>query len=345
VGKRITGGDFLYEIYLVTGATGFLGRAVMKELVGEGKKVVGLRMPQDKQRLLPGVEYEVGDITKLYTLSKFFERAEGKHSVLIHCAGMVAIGSDRRKQMWRINVEGTKHMVDLSLRYGIGRFVYISSVHAIKEERKGTAIKETRCFSADTVEGDYGKSKAEATAYALSAAEKGLDVVVAHPSGIIGPEDYSGGYMTETIRTFLQGRFPFAVEGGYDFVDVRDAAHGVLKCADCGRRGETYILSNEYITIKQMFEFLSEMTGKKKSYRAVPLKVLLPFAPFIEKMEQKMGLPLLVTPYSLYTLGSNGKFSHEKAETELQYTPRPVKDTLSDIIHWMDDSESVRKVP
>lgn len=67
-------------------------------------------MPQDKQMLLPEVECEIGDITKPYTLSKFFEWAEGKHSVLIHCAGMVAIGSNRRKQMWRINVEGTKYM-------------------------------------------------------------------------------------------------------------------------------------------------------------------------------------------------------------------------------------------
>ncbi len=332
----------MYEIYLVTGVTGFLGRAVMKALLREGKKVVGLRMPQDKRKLLPGAEYEVGDITKPYTLSKFFGRAEGKCSILIHSAGMVAIGSDGQEQLWRVNVEGTKHMIDLSFRYEIDRFVYISSVHAIREEPKGTVIKETHSFSADTVKGAYGKSKAEATTYVLKAAERGMDAVVVHPSGIIGPEDYSGGYMTETIRAFLKGRFPFSVEGGYDFVDVRDVAEAIIKCADCGKRGETYILSNEYITVKQIFEILSETKGKKKSYKAIPLKMLLPFAALIEKAEQKMGLPMLITPYSLYTLGSNGNFSHEKADSELQYAPRPVKSTLWDIARWMNESESGR---
>lgn len=82
------------EIYLLTGATGFLGSAVAKELIRQKKKVVGLRLPGDKAHLLPEVEYQLGDITKPYMLNKFFERAEGKQAVVIHCAGLVTIASE-----------------------------------------------------------------------------------------------------------------------------------------------------------------------------------------------------------------------------------------------------------
>ncbi len=331
------GGAVLDEVYLITGVTGFLGCTLAKALIARGKKVVGLRLPQDKEHLLSEVEYQIGDITKPYTLSGFFKQAEGKRAVLIHCAGIVTIASGDDKQVRKVNVDGTRHIVDLAMRYQIDRFIYVSSVHAIKEGTDGTVIKETTWFSADSVKGIYGKSKAEATAYVLGAARQGFHAMVVHPSGMIGPGDDSGGYMTETIRAFLKGRFPAAVEGGYDFVDVRDVAEGIIRCAEHGRQGETYILSNRYITVKEMFEILSILRGKPKKYRTVPLKMLTPFALLIEKVERKRGFPLLITPYSLYTLGSNGNFSHEKADRELGYSVRPIERTLADMTAWILD--------
>ena len=134
--------------------------------------------------------------------------------------------------------------------------------------------------------------------------------MIVHPSGMIGPEDYSCGYMTETIKAFLKGYFPCAVEGGYDFVDVRDVADGIVKCTERGKSGESYILSNEYITVKRMFEILGKVSGKRKVRGTIPLKLLHLIAPICEKGERMTGCPLLVTPYSVYTLGSNGNFSH-----------------------------------
>lgn len=120
-------------------------------------------------------------------------------------------------------------------KYGISRLVYVSSVHAIPEKEKGQVIRETNRFSASLVKGIYGKTKAEATAYVKRAAQKGLDAVIVHPSGIIGPGDDAKGYMTETIRLYLRGYFPTAIEGGYDFVDVRDVAEGIINCAELGK--------------------------------------------------------------------------------------------------------------
>lgn len=322
------------EIYLVTGATGFLGREVVKKLVGLQKNIVGLRLPGDKAHLLPGVEYQMGDITKPYTLKKFFEMADGKKAVLIHCAGLVTIASEEERA-WSVNVDGTRNIVDLCEKYNIHMLIYVSSVHAIEEMAKGQIICETKKFSASKVKGIYGKSKAEAASYVQKASERGLHTVIVHPSGLLGPEDYSGSYMTEMIKAFCKGYFPCAVEGGYDFVDVRDVADGIIRCIEDGKSGETYILSGEYITIKKMFDILANVSGKHRVRGAVPIKVVGWIAPFCEKIGKAVGNPMLITPYSVYTLGSNGNFSHKKAEDELGYLPRPIEETLADVALWL----------
>lgn len=323
------------EIYLITGATGFLGRMVAKQLAMQQKKVVGLRLPGDKAHLLPEVEYQIGDITKPYTLEKFIGQADGKEAVVIHCAGLVTVAAEN-SEVWKVNVDGTRNIVDMCEKHKIAKFLYVSSVHAIREAETGRVIKEETMFSASEVRGIYGKSKAEATAYVLKAAERGLNAMIVHPSGMIGPDDFPGGYMTEMVKAYLKGYFPCAIKGGYDFVDVRDVADGIVKCIENGRTGETYILSNEYITVQRMFEILSRITGKKKPHGAIPLKVARLFAPFFEKIERAAGSPLLVTPYSVYTLGSNGYFSHDKAEKELGYSVRPIEETLADVVMWIE---------
>lgn len=322
------------EIYLITGITGFLGRTVAKMLLEQGKKVVGLRLPGDKTNLLDGVDYQMGDITAIYTMEPFFRQAEGKKAILIHCAGLVTIASEEEK-IWKVNVDGTRNIVDLCEKHRISRLVYVSSVHAIPEKEKGQIICETDQFSASLVKGIYGKSKAEATAYVKKAADKGMDAVIVHPSGIIGPGDDTKGYMAETIRLFLKGYFPTAVEGGYDFVDVRDVADGIIRCAELGKKGETYILAGEYISVKRMFDILSRVAGKRKTYGSIPLEAVKWIAPFCEKVCHAMQLPLLVTPYSVYTLGSNGEFSHDKAARELGYVHRPIEETLADTVLWL----------
>lgn len=320
----------MIDIYLITGATGFLGREVAKQLVAEKKTVVGLRLPGDKAHLLAGVEYIVGDITKPDTLHKFFERAQGKTAVVVHCAGLVTVASEE-KRIWAVNVDGTRNIVDLCEKYHISKLLYVSSVHAIEERKSGQIIRETKQFSASKVKGIYGKSKAEATAYVLKASERGLYAMIVHPSGMIGPEEGSGGYMMETIKAFLKGYLPCAVEGGYDFVDVRDVAAGIIKCVGRGKKGETYILSNQYITIRKTFDILGKVSGNRRVYGTIPLSVVRRVSPLCEKIEKAMGIPLIVTPYSVYTIGSNGNFSHEKADRELGYVVRPIEKTLAEI--------------
>lgn len=172
--------------------------------------------------------------------------------------------STENDQVWKVNVDGTRNIVDLCEKHKIAKFLYVSSVHAIQEIEAGQMIKEETLFSASKVKGIYGKSKAEATAYVLKAAERGLSAMVVHPSGMISSEDFSGEYMTEMVKAYLKGYFPCAIEGGYDFVDVRDVADGILKCIENGKAGETYILSNEYITVRR---------GRKRRIGRFPINI------------------------------------------------------------------------
>lgn len=131
------------------------------------------------------------------------------------------------------------------------------------------------------------------------------------------------------------------MEGGYDFVDVRDVADGIVKCIEKGKTGETYILSNEYITIKRMFDILSKIAGKSRPHGTIPLNIVRLAAPLCEKTRKAIGGTLLVMPYSVYTLGSNGNFSHEKAENELGYAVRPIEETLADIVMWLQKGDYI----
>lgn len=132
----------------------------------------------DKAHLSEGIIYEMGDITKLYTLKEFFSHAEGKQMVVIHCTRLVSIASNK-EQLWKVNVDGTRNIVDLCKKYGTRELVYVSSVHAIPEAGEGMVIKEPERCLASLVVGDYGKSKTEAAFYVKKAAESGLDAVTA----------------------------------------------------------------------------------------------------------------------------------------------------------------------
>lgn len=329
------------DTYMITGITGHLGRTIAKLLLKENKEIIGLRLPGDNEHLLEQVEYITGDVTKRDSLRPFFNKTAGKTVVFIHSAAIISTAS-KNADILKVNVEGTKNVISMCKEYGIVKFIYISSVHAIPEKPSGEYTTEVKEFSPFRVEGMYGKTKAQATAYVLKEIRKGFPAVVLHPSGIIGPEDYKQGYMMELIRTYLKGRLLVAIQGGYDFVDVRDVAKGVVASITKGRTGETYILSNRYFTIRELMDKMAVITGRKKAAVCIPAGIIKSFAAFIERICGLFHLPVLLTPYAAYTLSSNGLFSHEKAANELGYETRPIEATLKAAIAWLEECKGVR---
>lgn len=326
----------MFDKYLVTGATGFLGRAVAEELVRRKAQVHALVLHDDPYTdLLPKeVRTVIGDVCDKSSLSDFFADADSRTCV-IHCAGIVSVASRPGPRLYQVNVGGTWKVLRQCMEHDVGKMVYVSSVHAIPEKPKGCIISEDCEFSPGLVDGDYAKSKAAATELVFDAAEHGLNVSIVFPSGIIGPGDLQGGSFTSMAKSFLSGKLPFAVRGGYDFVDVRDVARGILACSESGEPGKGYILSGCYVTIRRMLQLVGKAAKLKYRSICLPLGLARLAAPYYERRSLRERKPLFFTPYSVSVLASNGQFSHAAASECFAYQPRPIEETLGDMTAWL----------
>ena len=325
----------MYQTYLITGATGFLGRAVLQLLLAHSCRVLALVMDKDPlaYTIPENVTVFCGDLTDKDTLRSFFA-AGGDNFCVLHCAGIVSVASKPDEAIYRVNVQGTQNIIDLCCEFGAEKLVYVSSVHAIPEKPAPETITEPDRFAPDEILGDYGKSKSMATALVLEAAQSGLNASVVLPSGILGPGDLARGNMTRMLLAFCRGRLPLGVKGGYDFVDVRDVAVGVLACAERGKAGECYILSGHYTTIQDMFSLTASQLGRKAPKFCVSATLASCAAPVFEKIAQLRGERPFFTPYSIAVLRSNGHFSNAKAVGALGFHARPLRETLQSMILW-----------
>ena len=331
------------QLYLVTGAAGHLGYTIVSQLVSDGRQVRALVLPNDNlaSRLPPEVEVVCGNVLDKQSLDQFFTVPPDLEIYLIHSAGIVTTSLKYRQIVYDVNVQGTINILEAAMKYHVKKMVYVSSVHAIPELPKGQVISEVNYFDKDLVYGMYSKTKAEATHAVLDAAAKGLDVTVVHPSGICGPNSHAFNYATQLVIDCWKGLLPMGVEGGYDFVDVRDVASGTISSCHNGERGECYILANRYISVKEIFSTFQEITGKKLPRLMAPMwlaKASLPLCSMYYKIKKR--LPMF-SSYSLYTLNTNSYFSSEKARLKLGYITRPFTETLADTIEWLKKEKSI----
>lgn len=332
----------MYNKYLVTGASGFLGRAVLKELKDKGAEIRALVLENDPlaNELPHWVSVVYGDVCDGASLDRFFSRAD-ENTCVIHCAGIVSVASHPGDRIYRVNVGGTNNILRHCEKSGIGKLVYVSSVHAIPEKPKGMEITEDAVFSPDLVNGDYAKSKAIATSLVFEAAGRGLNASIVFPSGIIGPGDVGKGSITNMLLSFLAGKLPLAVRGGYDFVDVRDVAAGIVSCTEHGQPGYGYILSGQYASIRDILSAAKEALGLKRTVSFLPICFAKLVAPIFEKRSLRKKQPLYFTPYSVAVLDSNCQFNRSAAAAALGYEPRSIKSSIRDTVLWLKKATKI----
>ena len=325
------------KIYIITGANGFLGNNIIRKLEQEkNSEIRAFVLKGESIKSLENLKCKIyyGDVTKKESLASVFENTEGKEVFVIHCAGIVYIKSKYNPLVYNVNVNGTKNIVDKVLNIN-AKLVYISSVHAIPES--DGVITETVDFDPNRVEGLYAKTKAEAAKYVMDAVKtKNLNACIIHPSGIIGPNDYGNSHLTELVKEVASGKLFACVKGGYDFVDVRDVADGVINACNKNTKGECYILSNKYITIKELSDIICDCVKRKKINIVLPIWIAKIFALFFEIYYNLKKQTPLFTKYSLYTLSSNANFSNKKAKEELNFKNRDMIDTIRDTIKWIN---------
>lgn len=323
------------RLFIITGVGGHVGNNIARLLLERGEQVRGFAREDEDVTMLYGKGLSIvrGDVRLIETMEPlFYGVAEDCDVIFIHTAGLINIGSHHLKQVEDVNVGGTRNVIDLCRRHRVKKLVYISSVHAIPEQPQGVTMTEVPAFSPDSVEGVYAKTKAAATQLVLDAARDGLNATVVHPSGIIGPDDYGKGHMTQMIVSYLNGSLTACVEGGYDFVDVRDVAEGAIEAAEHGCPGGCYILSGQYVRIRDLLERLHEITGHRKISTVLPMWFARLTAPAAELFYRIRGEAPLYTRYSLFTLTTNARFSCAKARRDLGYRVRDLNTTLRDTV-------------
>lgn len=325
----------------MTGAAGHLGRTLVNRFLELQKNIRILVLPQEKHVPSGHLEVFYGDVTQFESLIPFFECPKDSELIVIHCAGIVSITSTYDELVYKVNVIGTRNIVNLCFEANVKRLIYVSSVHALPEKDHRQCIEEISYFNPKDVIGYYAKTKSEASAIVLDAFEHGLKGNIIHPSGIIGPNDYANTNMTALIIDYMQNRLKIGTQGGYDFVDVRDVANGIINCISKGKEGECYILSNRYYSVKTILETLYEISLKRNIRLFIPLNVLKPFSRLVEAMYQQAHRTPLFTPYSIYTLQSNSNFSHKKADHDLDYNPRDLRSSLIDMIAWLKENKRI----
>ena len=332
------------ELYIVTGANGFLGNNIVRKLLEKSCEVRCLVLPEDKCEALEGLECKIyrGDVTKKETLEEIFNVDSDTSLYVIHCAAIVYIKSKYNPKVMEVNYNGTKNIADKVLEKN-AKLVYVSSVHAITEKPNGEKMTEITDFDENRVTGLYAKSKARTAKMILEEVKtKGLNACIVHPSGIIGPNDYSNTHLTQMILDIANGSLRAFVKGGYDFVDVRDVADGIISACKNGKKGECYILSNRYIDVKELVDLISKKAGVKKIKTLLPMwiaKVTAPLSEIYYKIKKEAPL---YTKYSLYTLTSNSNFSNEKAKKELGYKNRSMENTIADTVKWLKEKNMIK---
>lgn len=331
--------------YLVTGAAGFLGGTICRQLIERGEDVRAFVLPGDPAMKYVPQEAEIveGDLTDMASLEKFFTVEEGTETIVLHIASIVTVNPDYSSKVMEVNVDGTRNIIRLCLSHPeCKKLVYCSSTGAIPEAAMGQAIREVRRFDPDEVVGCYSRSKAMASQAVLDAVhESGLNACIVHPSGIMGPEDYAIGETTGTLIKIIKGEMPAGIDGSFNLCDVRDLAAGTIAAADKGKAGECYILANEPVSFRDFSCMVSDEAGCKKVGMFLPIWAANMMGGMMEKQAKKKGTKPMMTRFSVYNLARNNQFDSTKAIRELGYSTRSYRDTIHDEIQWLRETGKI----
>ncbi|WP_369283653.1 NAD-dependent epimerase/dehydratase family protein [Oscillibacter sp. GMB15532] len=328
------------KVYLLTGAAGLLGSNISRQLIDAGAHVRALVLKGDPAAKYVPDEAEIvyGDLLDIPSLEELFNVSEGTEICMIHSASIVTLNPEPNPKIQAVNVDGTKNIIDMCLKYRAKKLVYISSTGAIPELPHGQKIKEVDHFlPTDGLVGYYSVTKAEATQLILDAvkAHPELDASIVHPSGICGPNDYAFGPVAQFIMQYAAGEMKMGIEGSFNSVDVRDLAAGILSCCDKGRRGECYIMSNSLVSMDEMFGIINN-AGNFEYHPTILSANKAHMAAKLLAMGSKLtGKPAMLTDFAIYNLTRNNDFDCTKAQKELGFSCRPFTQTIQDEVDWL----------
>jgi dihydroflavonol-4-reductase len=252
---------------LVTGAAGFLGSHVARQLVARGENVRVLMRASSTNRAIAdlSLEYTTGDLRDPPSLDRAMQGVKR----VFHVAADYRLWAKRSQDIYDSNVGGTKNLLDAAGRAGVEQLIYTSTVATIAVDRPELPNEFTDA-KLDEMVGHYKRSKWMAEKEALSAAKAGLPVIVAMPTTPVGPWDWKPTPTGKIVLDFLNGKMPGYVETGLNFVGVEECAAGHLLVSEKGKVGERYLLGGENLTLKQMLDVLAKITSLSAPRLKIP---------------------------------------------------------------------------
>jgi len=326
---------------LVTGATGFVGSHVARQLMSAGCRVRVLVRPGSNASLLDGlpVERAEGDLRDPVSL----DRAMKGVQQLFHVAADYRLWTRDPNELYQSNVEGTRRLLEIAGNAGVGRVVYTSTVATVAVPKHGAALpNEETHATLDEMIGHYKRSKFLAELEAIKAAAAGLPVVIVNPTTPVGPGDWKPTPTGRIILDFLNGKMPAYVDTGLNVAPVEDVAAGHLLAAEKGRIGERYILGGRNMTLKEILDALSFITGRPAPRVRLPHVVALVAAYSDQLISRIMGREPQI-PLEGVKMARHRMFvQSDKAEIELGYKPGPVEPALARAVNWYQDHGYVR---
>jgi dihydroflavonol-4-reductase len=321
---------------LVTGASGFLGSAVLRRLLRAGHDVRALMRPNSDRRNIEGlaVETVMGDLSDP---SSFGAALKGCDA-LFHVAADYRLWVPDPDDMYTINVDGTRELMRAALRAGVQRIVYTSSVATLGLNSNGTPADEETPVGLDDMIGHYKRSKYMAEVEVKKmVAEQDLPAVIVNPSTPVGPRDIKPTPTGKMVLEAAAGRMPAYVDTGLNIVHVDDVAEGHLLALDKGRIGRRYVLGGQDMTLKEIFTQIASITGNRPPQIKLPHNLILPLAYLMEAWARwASGGEPRATVDGVRLAKKKMFFSSARAGKELGYAHRPVETAFKDAIEWFE---------
>jgi dihydroflavonol-4-reductase len=313
------------SLTVVTGASGFLGGVLVRTLLGEGRTVRGVDLHRGASLDGLDIEWATADVLDTARLEPALDGA----TTVFHTAAMISVTGDPTGRVWDVNVNGVRNVAEVALACGVDRLVHCSSVHSYDLETEGEITESSPHATAENLPA-YDRSKAAGEAALQEVIAQGLDAVICNPTGIIGPDDFAPSRMGLVLLAMFRGKLPALVDGGFNWVDVRDVAAGLLKAESRGITGENYLLPGHYRTMAEIAGVAEDVSGVRKPRFTAPMWMARAVSPIGNIVGGHTANPLWATSESLHALRFSPPVSGAKAGVALGYRPRSFDTTIED---------------
>jgi dihydroflavonol-4-reductase len=325
---------------LVTGATGFIGSSVVRDLLRDGREVKVLVRQTSDTSNIDGLDVErcYGDIRDKESVKAALEGCD----TFYQTAALYEYWGPAKKDYYDVNVEGTKASLSAALERGVERTIYTSSIVALGVHGRECMAREDAEFNLWGTGAHYCISKYLGEVEALRFADKGLPVVIVNPAGVIGVRDIKPTPSGRIILDVVNKRQPGYMDGDMNFVDVEDVARGHILAAEKGRIGEKYILGNANLSLIDFYRLVADVAGVEPPRLRFPYPAVLAASYLFALVASISRRPPVATPAIVRVARTSGCFDSSKAVNELGFPQTPIRRTVEKAVNWFRENGYVK---